>query len=391
MQTSPPVVSIGIVAWNEEEAIAAALQSLFRQSLFDEFDQRGGRIEIICVANGCTDGTATIATRIFEEQARTHLSKDSFSCRVVELRERGKCNAWNAFVHRLSAREAECLFLMDADIVIPMRDTLWNMYRTLAQDAEANVAVDRPLKDISLKVGKSLWERISLAASELTQAGDAQLTGQLYCIRAAVARNIHLPRDLLVEDGFIQSIVCTDYLTRERWPRRVVRATNASHVYEAYTSLRDILRNQKRQMIGQTIVHLLVDDHLKRLPLPERLDLAETLRRRDNSDPAWLKRLIADHLHRTRYFWRLFPGILSFRFKRLSKIQGVKKLLCLPAALGGFFVTLVACWMARRSVVRGFTDYWPDTKSPALKDVAADTTASAYRSGTTATATPGAH
>src|SRR5947207_1942131 len=105
--TAPPVVSIGIVAWNEEEAVSATLQSLFRQSLFDQFGQRGWGIEIICVANGCTDGTAAVARRTFEEQDRIHSFKDSLSCQVIELPERGKCNAWNAFVHRLSTPEAE--------------------------------------------------------------------------------------------------------------------------------------------------------------------------------------------------------------------------------------------------------------------------------------------
>jgi len=36
-------------------------------------------------------------------------------------------------------------------------------------------------------------------------------------------------------------------------------------LYEAYTSVAEVLNNQKRQMIGQTIVHVLIE-YLKTLP-----------------------------------------------------------------------------------------------------------------------------
>src|SRR2546422_4083093 len=43
---SPPCISIGILAWNEAEAIGATLHSLFRQSLFAELNQRQLTCEI---------------------------------------------------------------------------------------------------------------------------------------------------------------------------------------------------------------------------------------------------------------------------------------------------------------------------------------------------------
>ena len=361
--TVPAWISIGILAWNEEEAIGAALDSLFRQTLFAQFAQRELKCEIICVANGCTDATPTIAEQRFQEQAQHHPFKQAFGCRAVNLREGGKNNAWNIFVHELSMKEAHFLFLMDGDILLQSPETLWNMYTALSD----NIATDQPLKDILFKQGKTLWEKGSLGASRMTKVAPAQLSGQLYAIRAEVARNIYLPRDLAAcEDGFIKALACTTFLTREAATDRITVAPNASHVFQAYTKPRDIFRNQKRQMIGQTIVHLLVDDHLKRLTLEQKLNLGQTIRQKEEADPDWLKRLIAAHLRKARFFWRLFPELLTFRFRRLARLSGKERVIHFPAAAAGFFVAMLASFLAYRFLRQGSIHYWPDTRSARL-------------------------
>jgi len=364
-----PHISIGILAWNEEAAIEATLNSLFQQSLFAELARRNLSCEILCVANGCTDSTASVAAKIFAAQRENHPHRAAGACRVVDIKERGKTNAWNVFVHTHAARTARFLFLMDGDIVIHHSDTLWNMYVTLLDNAEASVSVDQPLKDLAFKPRKTFFDRFSLATSRMTQTGAAQLTGQLYCIRAEVARRIFLPRDLLVEDGFIKALVCTDFLTQPLSPGRIVRAENASHVFQAYSSLRDVLKNQTRQMIAQTITHLLVDKHFAALSAAEKAHLTEFVREKENTDPLWLKKLIGEHARARKHFWELFPGMLSFRFARLAKLNGAARVIQFPAALAGFLVTLIACGAAHRFLQKGCTDYWPDTKSPGLKNL----------------------
>jgi glycosyltransferase involved in cell wall biosynthesis len=361
-------VSVGIIAWNEEEAIQAALQSLCQQTLFEQLHQRGLRAEIICMANGCTDRTTELATRFFEERATDPLLAETICWRVVEVPERGKNNSWNLFAHCYSATNAACLCFMDADIVIHGAETLWRMYCALEQTPNASVAVDQPLKDIALNGHRSFSERISLATSGMTRTALAQLSGQLYFIRTPIARRIHLPKDLAAcEDGFIKALVCTDFLTNRLCPDRVTLVDGAAHVFQSYRTFRDVLRNQKRQMIGQTIVHILIDQYLKALPMSERLNMAAAIQARENSDRDWLKRLIARHLSSVKYFWRLFPNLLRFRYERWRALPLAKRITHLPSALAGYAVTLLASRMAFSFLKQGSINYWPDTRSPGLK------------------------
>jgi len=233
------------------------------------------------------------------------------------------------------------------------------MLAVLDQDPRANVSVDRPCKDIGLKPRKSLRDMLWLSASQTTLTAPAQLCAQLYCIRAEMARKIYLPKDLAAcEDGFIKALICTDILSHEVWPERIRAAEGAAHTFEAYTSPLAILRNQKRQILGQTIVHILVDQYLPGLP-GAREDMGELLRRKDIEDPSWLKRLIAEHLRRIRFFWRLYPGLLSLRFKRLGQLSPVKRWLCFPATVAATAVSFVASFLAYSALRRGCTDYWP--------------------------------
>jgi hypothetical protein len=288
---------------------------------------------------------------------------------VIDIPEPGKANAWNRFVHEFSAVEARYIVSMDADIVFHHRDTIFNLMAVLERKPEVPASTGRQCKDLIFKERKTLRERISLATSSMSGGENGKICGQLYCLRAHVARNLFIPRDLgATEDGFIKQMVCTEFLTRESKADRVVLAPDAAHIFEAYVSPRDVLNNQKRQMIGQTTVHVLVE-YLKTLPWQERINLADTLRRHETRDPDWLKKLVAAHLRQNRFFWQLFPHILTFRFKRLAAQPGLRKITHLPAAVAGFAVTLVACARASRALRSGMVQYWPKANRQAILSV----------------------
>lgn len=354
------------MAWNEEDSIRTTLESLFRQSIFEKLEARGLRCEIVCIANGCSDGTVRVAGEAFEQLSAGHPHERAIKTSVQNIVEPGRSNAWNRFVHEFSARESRFVCLMDADIIFKERDTIFSLVDTLEKNAHAFVSTGRHYKDIAFKERKTLLDRISLATSSMTGTIPGGFTGQLYCMRAEVIRNIRLPRDLVAnDDGFMKAVVCTQSLTRKLDTTRIAKAPDAAIIYEAYVSVGEVLNNQKRQMMGQTTVHVLLG-YLDALPVEARAHLADTIAELDRKDPDWFKKLNARHIERTRHFWQLFPGILTFRFKRLGQLPGLKKITHAPAAIVGFAVTMIACWRAYRTMKSGTAGYWPKPRRQSL-------------------------
>ena len=350
------------MAWNEEACIERTLDSLFAQSLFEHLAGRNEGCEIVCLANGCTDGTVSVAERFFERMGREHPYRGCFSARVADIPEPGRNNAWNRFVHEYSARETRYICLMDADIIFDQPRTLELVMGELERNHHLGGASDFPRKSVANRARLSTRERLSLASSDMTETIEGRLNGMLYCLRSDIARNLFLPRDLgAPDDGFFKAAICTDFFRAPSDPSKVVSVRGATHLYHPYLSMRDVLNNQKRQMIGQTTVYVLIE-YLKALPEPERACLGATIRRNEGRDPDWFRKLIDAHVAQTHVFWKLFPGILTFRWQRLGKMRGIRRLTHFPAAAAGFIVTLVACWLALRFLRRGVSNYWPKTE-----------------------------
>ncbi len=349
------------MAWNEETAIVPMLESLFGQTIFARLAARGERCQIVCLANGCTDRTVAVAGGIFAKMNREHPARRGLLARVEDIATPGRNNAWNRFVHEFSAREARYICLMDADIVFDRADTLELVLDELARNPRLGGASDTPVKRVADRERPTLRERLSLATSEMTGTIAGRLNGMLYCLRAEIARNLYLPRDVLAnDDGFFKAAICTNFFRAPLDPTKVVSVRAATHLYDPYLTVADVLNNQKRQMIGQATVYVIVE-YLQTLPERDRANLAVTLQRLEADDPDWLKRLINAHVERTAVFWRLFPGILGFRWRRLAQMRGAQQITHFPAALAGFGVTLVACWQAARFLRRGVANYWPKT------------------------------
>ena len=184
-------ISIGIIAWNEEKAIRSTLESLFQQSLFD----RVGRMRPVAKSSV----SRTVARRRPDRHRlgnilRTIRASSGAVVPVAEIKERGKANAWNVFVHRLSAPEARFLFLMDADIGFRAGNPLEHAYRPRGKSRRVHChrpALQKHLlqtKTSPCSNGFRCWH------PQMTQAGEAQLCGQLYCIRSEIARRIFSAR-----------------------------------------------------------------------------------------------------------------------------------------------------------------------------------------------------
>jgi len=340
-------ISIGILAYNEVEEITTTLHSLFDQSIFQDANANI-EIEIVVVPNGCTDDTAAIAQTTLQELEKSS-NNPSISWRICNIEEAGKPNAWNLYVHQFSHPDADYLFLMDADIQFLEMQTLYSMMQTLEKTPDAWVSVDTLVKDVALKPKKNLMEKLSVAVSGASGAKSAWICGQLYCGRTKILRKIWMPKDILVEDGFLWTMVVTDRLTSPEVLNRVVLADSASHVFEAYTQISSLLRHELRQVVGNTINHFI---YTNLQPGDNSgVDAGSLIKLKNEQDPLWLDNLITSSVKKSG--WWAIPNWLVLRRLQSLRNQPLEKaLLLFPMFIIAFFVDLILCLQANYQLHR---------------------------------------
>jgi biofilm PGA synthesis N-glycosyltransferase PgaC len=94
--------SVGVMAYNEEANIAAALDCILRQE-----PAAGGVAELIVVASGCEDATAAIVAGVARTDRRVRL--------IEQARREGKASAINLFI---SAARSPVLVMVGADVLV---------------------------------------------------------------------------------------------------------------------------------------------------------------------------------------------------------------------------------------------------------------------------------
>ena len=129
-QIEPAPWPVMVLAYNEEEHIEAAIDSIFAS----EPDRR---LEIYVMANGCTDRTEELVRAYSRRRPEVHLVS-------IELGD--KCNAWNVFIHETAAKACpgrEVYFFTCGDVrIVP--GSLSALRRALQQDSYANGAAAPP-------------------------------------------------------------------------------------------------------------------------------------------------------------------------------------------------------------------------------------------------------
>lgn len=352
-------ISIGIVAYNESALISKMLHSLFQQSLFHEPDSNTA-LEIVVVPNGCTDDTALVAENTLKELVKPSLHSN-VQWRVCEIEQQGKSNAWNVYVHQLSNPIADYLFLMDSDIQLLDTQTLRSMLHILETMPEAWVAVDKPIKDVTIKENKNLMERLSASVSGLSggkavEGGAGWICGQLYCAKAEVLRRIWLPTKLPTQDAFLYTMIVTDGLKSPKEPNRVILAKSASHVFEAYTSISRLLRHEKWLIRGSTLNELIYSDLLANAN--QQQDAGLLIKQRNEQDPLWLNKLIQAAV-KEKGWWLIPHFVLIRRFQSLLHKAPQQAIALLPLATISFIADLVLSFQANLELHQGAgIGYW---------------------------------
>jgi hypothetical protein len=340
-------IDLTVFAHNEREGIAAMIAGLGRQDILarDDVDAR-----VFVLAHACTDDTLLRARRAVAALPVA----DRFE--VVELPARltagTKSGAWNAFVHRVSRREADALVLCDADIEIPDRRALSRLVATLAERPGLAVANSQPVKDIVIRPeGLSRLDRLIAASGGGLDDWRTAICGQLYAMRAPVARTIRLPIGLPVEDGFLRAMVLTRLLREPENLRRIDGAEGVYHVYASERGFAALIRHQTRLVIGGAI-NSAVFAYLRALPegsIPAAL--AEAAK-----DETWLGRVVAERLPMAQGW--VPAHFLTKRAARMLRAPSLRPD-ALLLLLAGFCFDLVVYVTAQAKMARGAgPGYW---------------------------------
>ena len=355
-------VSIGILAWNEERSIPATIRSLFNQTIFKRLNEKGLKIEVVCVANGCTDQTADAARDAFERYKPRDIPPDRLHLAVWDIVQPSKCNAWNVYVHEASSPDAELLFLMDADIQFLQNETFENMINAFVDGADSVLAVnDTPIKHIQFKVHKNLSDRLSLSINRVNRMVPGSLTGQLYGIRAGFARSFRIPRGILVEDGFIKYMIVTRLYTRAVDNTLIHTAGKSSHVFEGYTGLGDIFNHQRRQAVSAVILNR-TRTYLKENCRPD-YDAGRLIAFRDAENPDWLIEMLRADFQ-GKGSWLIPAHVLFARFLRCKYGTLKERVKNIFVALLVFGFDLLVFCAANRVLRTGqLSGVWKDTKN----------------------------
>jgi glycosyltransferase involved in cell wall biosynthesis len=322
-------VSIGILAHNEAKRLPHTLESLWTQSVFSDPAFRGSRVEVVCVPNGCTDGTEEVVDRHFREaEGRLTVNPPRLINRPVD--RAGKINAWNRFVHDIGDQGADFVVLMDADIEFGSPDTIARLIESLRDHPEAHASVDVPVKDIERDGGGGLIGMLSRGNSGITRGIPGQLCGQLYCVRGPTARRIELPKGLIFEDGFIGALLITDFFTREPDPARIVCAPDVCHYFKAYLGFKEMLRYGRRQAAGHAVSGVLFT-YLWGHCSPSS-DAADVLRSNNRSDPDWFEKLLSKAIDEGKVSAREW-GAVTTRVKYVLSLPFPKAIRLMPSAV----------------------------------------------------------
>jgi glycosyltransferase involved in cell wall biosynthesis len=226
---STPVLSIAVLAHNEEGSIARMLRSVVRQSAWRQTPP--DRREVVVYANGCLDRTASVVRRFAERES---------AVRVVETAEKGKSQGWNALKAQLR-RDAEWWIFADADVILHWR-ALERLLDGAAAHPEATVISSTLVSSARfVPVRYRGFLETSRVESERLKDPRRMVSARLYAIRREAAEGIRLPPGLLNEDLYLSRLIGSD---------RIWRSPNARAFAREPSTIRDIVRYQVRTRIG---------------------------------------------------------------------------------------------------------------------------------------------
>jgi glycosyltransferase involved in cell wall biosynthesis len=336
-------VEIGILARNEADGLGTLLQDIARQTLLTHPDID---LSISVIANGCTDNTAEIGRRGFQDPAFQKAKTV-----VHELEQAGKSNAWNVF-HTIIPDGTDFVFFLDGDIRIPQPHALEAVLNGLLNAPKAFVAVDRSVKDLETEEPRNWAEWLIKKATGTANDTRTAIAGALYCVRFHAIEPIWMPIGLPGEDGFLRAMLLTSSFAHDEEISRLVFIEDAYHIFESTRSVSDVVNHNVRLAIG-TAVNILLFHELRRVRSTGQ-SISSYIIERNCSDQNWINALMAQRLQLT-----YFPLQPRFLLRRLQQPRNRRSVGAFTTALFGTMFDVVVFIRATILMRRGAgAGYW---------------------------------
>jgi glycosyltransferase involved in cell wall biosynthesis len=338
------LISLCIIAKNESEHIANLIQSVATQTLL----QGAYAFEFIVISNGCSDNTAEVSQAALENA----FGGTRIKYLVHDTPEAGKAKSWNLAIHQILDPAAKTVIFMDADIQFADNEVLASLVAKLAADMEIAAVTGWPVKDIELKLRRSLIERFSLKISSQTPAPNS-VNGSLYAARRKDLETIWLPVPTPGEDGFLSAMIHTEGFSKPARIERVQRADRPTHYYEAH-SVPAYFQHERRITVGTTINGWICE---MMWAAQHCLPAGPVIRDLNQNDPLWVSKLVSSKV--TGRIWALPPRLL---FWRLYNLRGVGAAKAIRRAPFSILATILNIWpsiQANRALKRqGSENIW---------------------------------
>lgn len=337
-------ISICVIARNEGEVVGRLARQLADQTLLAS----PNRFELVVVANGCTDDTASAADKAFAAAFNQH----GATLLVHETPVGGKARSWNLAVHELLDANGDIAIFVDADIELADDRVLEEMVAQLVGNLSLVAVSGQPMKDIARKTRKSLVDRFSLIISGQSVTSHA-INGSLYAARLAELRKIWLPVPTPGEDGLLSAMIHTDGFSRLPNHQLIAQVPRPTHYFEAH-SVTGFFRHETRMTVG-TIINGWICEYLWSGAHSQHV--GQFVRERNEREPQWVGHLVESHI--AGKTWVLPPRMLTWRLHNLRGVGLGPLLARLPFSVAASLLGMWPGLRANRILKRqNAADYW---------------------------------
>jgi glycosyltransferase involved in cell wall biosynthesis len=338
-------LSICVIARNERDVIGRLAAQLANQTLFAS----PNRFEVVVVANGCTDDTASVAGTAFRAAFKRHPTTKLL---IHDTPLGGKARSWNLAVHELLDAASDIAIFVDADIELVDDRVLEEVVTQLVETPSLLAVSGQPVKDIAKKSRKSLVDRFSLIVSEHSVTSHA-INGSLYAARMAELRKIWLPIPTPGEDGLLSAMIHTDGFSRLPNIGLIAQVPRPTHYFEAH-SITGFFRHETRMTVG-TIINGWICEFLWSGVHSEHV--GQFIRDQNERDPQWVGRLVESRVAGKNLV--LPPRLLTWRLHNLRGVSFGSLLVRLPFSVAASLLGLWPGLRANRILKRqNAADYW---------------------------------